>query len=216
MRNVHALIFTIVLCLITPILSYAQGKGVDQQNDRIRDMGTDRAPGNNGMKQDVGAGRGMDFGKGKTPLPIKLPNPYKFTVRHDAVLTAVEELLQEQKLIVDSSASRKSQGLIITQPFTFAKGLVGTESELSQVAEVPVANAQGWTRGRYTLIIEVQPIDSASANVSINAKIEGRSEGITGAEWVTLTSSGTLEQNLLASLIEKITGSLPTGFTKSQ
>jgi hypothetical protein len=216
MKKFISLIFISALsAIMVPILVHAQGKGVDQQNDRIRDISTERAPGNNGIKQDVGAGRGMDFGRGRTPVPVILPNPYRFTAKHDAIIQAVEELLQERKLILDSDASKKNQGLLITQPFTFTKGLVATAAELSQLADVPNADSQGWTRGRYTFIVEVQPIDTTSTNVSVNIKIEGRADAATGAEWVTLNSNGTAEQDFLASLIEKITGSLPPGYTKT-
>jgi hypothetical protein len=55
----------------------------------------------------------------------------------------------------------------------------------------------------------VQPIDGISANVSVNAKIEGRTDGPTGAEWTTLQSSGFAEQEFLSALIESVTGAGP-------
>ena len=58
-----------------------------------------------------------------------------------------------------------------------------------------------------------RPIDGSNANVSVNAKIEGRSDGATGAEWVTLPSLGQAEEEFLLALIEKVTGSAPRGRT---
>ncbi|MBV9211086.1 MAG: hypothetical protein JOZ52_10680 [Acidobacteria bacterium] len=190
---------------------FAQGKGVDPQNERVRDTGNQSAPGANGTKQDTGAGRGMDFGKGRTPETPLIPNPYRFTARRDTLLQAVTELIRDRKLILDEAASKPEEGMFITQPYTFTRGAVIAQSELNRYANVPPTTARGWTRGRYTLTIEVQAIDGASANVGITAKVEGRTDGATGAEWSTLPSTGTAEQEFLGALIEKVTGSAPPG-----
>jgi hypothetical protein len=84
------------------------------------------------------------------------------------------------------------------------------ESELNRYADVETSTSRGWTRGRYTISVEVQPIDGTSANVSVNAKIEGRTDGATGAEWITLPSSGAAEQEFLSALVEMIGGAPPT------
>jgi VCBS repeat-containing protein len=80
---------------------------------------------------------------------------------------------------------------------------------LNRYANIVNADARSWTRGRYTITVEVQSIDGTSANVSVNAKIEGRTDGATGAEWITLQSTGTAEQEFLSALIENVTGSAP-------
>jgi len=116
-------------------------------------------------------------------------------------------------MVVDEVASKPADGIIVSQPFTFIKGVVVSQAELSRYAEVPVSSARGWTRGRYSLTVEVQPIDGSSANVSVNAKIEGRTDGATGAEWTTLRSTGLVEEEFLAALITAVTGSAPPGRT---
>jgi hypothetical protein len=189
----------------------AQEKGVDQQNDRIRDSGNNRQPGVNGGKNDTGVGRGIDFGKGRTVTPPPVPNPYHFQVANDVLTKSIQELMQERKLIVDETVSKIERGLLISQPYTFTKGSVVTSSELLRLAEVPQTDLRTWTRGRYTILIEIQPIDSANTNVSVNARVEGRSDNVLGAEWVTLRSNGTAEQEFLLALIEKVTGGPPPG-----
>lgn len=203
-----------VLLLITLSSSaaLAQGKGVDKSSERVRDSGS-KAPANNGSKTDTGAGRGMDFGKGRTPEVPALPNPYRMTARRDVILKAVEEVMRNEKLIVDEATSKPSEGIIVSQPYTFIKGAVVSQSELNRYAEVPVSDSRGWTRGRYTLNVEVQPIDGTSANVAVNAKIEGRTDGATGAEWVTLPSLGVVEEEFLSALVAAITGAPPPGRT---
>ena len=210
MRSLTVAFLVLVLCSVSV---WAQGKGVDKTNERVRDGGNNRTPANNGTKTDVGAGRGFDFGGGKTAEAPPIPNPYRMTARRDAIITAVQDLMKEQKLVVDEAASRPSDGIIVSQPYTFIKGAVVSQAELSRYAEVPTASARGWTRGRYTLTVEIQPIDGTSSNVSVNAKIEGRTDGATGAEWQTLRSTGLAEDEFLADLITAITGSAPPGRT---
>lgn len=197
--------------LISPAVT-AQEKGVDRQNQKVRDSGNSRNAGVNGGKTDVGtSGSGISFGKGKTPAPIVLPNPYRLTARRDELLKAITDLMRDRKLIVDDAASRPAEGIIVSQPYTFIKGAVVTESELNRYADVDTSLTRGWTRGRYTMTVEVQPIDGVSANVSVNAKIEGRTDGATGAEWITLPSTGTAEQEFLSALIEQMGGTPTAG-----
>jgi hypothetical protein len=58
------------------------------------------------------------------------------------------------------------------------------------------------------LTIEIQPIDGIQNNVSVNAKVEGRRNGMI-SEWVTVRSSGMAEDEFLAKLIELVTGNSP-------
>src|ERR687895_166389 len=132
--------------------AFAQAaKGVDKQNERVRDSGSDRTPANNGNKTDVGAGRGMDFGRGRTPEAPPLANPYRLSGRRDVIIKAVQELMRDRNLVLDEAASKLSEGIIVRQPFTFTKGAVVSQAELSRYADVPVSSSRGWTRGRYTL-----------------------------------------------------------------
>src|SRR5215212_5002564 len=202
-------LLAIALLFIACAVCAAQEKGVDQQNDRIRDSSNNRQPAVNGGKVDTGVGRGMDFGKGRTQTPPPIPNPYRFQVPNDVLTKAVQELMRDRKLILDDTVSKPDTGLLVSQPYTFTRGSVVTTSELNRLAVVPRADQGGWTRGRYTIVVEVQPIDSSNSNVSVNARVEGRSDNVLGAEWLSLRSTGTAEQEFLLALIEKVTGAPP-------
>jgi hypothetical protein len=215
-HKVKRLIAIIFVSALASIGVLAQEKGVDKQNQGIRDDGAARAPVNNGAKQDTGAGRGIDFGKGKSHTPPPIPNPYRFSVRRDAIIKAAEELMRDRKFVMDAAASKPEEGILISQPYTFTKGAVVATSELGRYAEITDTNGRGWTRGRYILIVEVQPIDGNNTNVSINVKLEGRSDGVSGAEWTTLKSTGIAEEEFLQALIENITGAPPPGRAPSQ
>ena len=202
----------LLMLIACSLPAFAQAaKGVDKQNERVRDSGTDRTPANNGNKTDVGTGRGMDFGRGRTPEAPALDNPYRLTGRRDVIIKAVQELMRDRKLVVDENASRLSDGIIVSQPFTFTKGAVVSQAELSRYADVPISAARAWTRGRYTLTVEIHPIDGSTANVAVNAKVEGRTDGPTGAEWTTLRSSGLAEDEFLEGLVTAVTGTTPPG-----
>lgn len=211
MFKVTVVVLALVACCMTALGQAA--KGVDKQSERVRDTGSSRTPGNNGNKTDTGSGRGIDFGTGRTPSAPMLPNPYRLTARRDVLITAIQDLMRSRKLVVDDAASKPVDGIIVSQPYTFIKGAVVSQAEISRYADVPVSASRGWTRGRYTLTVEVQPIDGTTANVSVNAKVEGRTDGATGAEWTTLRSTGLVEDEFLSDLISAVTGSSPPGRT---
>jgi hypothetical protein len=204
-------IFGILLLALACTVCAAQEKGVDQQNDRIRDSSNNRQPAVNGSKVDTGVGRGMDFGKGRTQTPPPIPNPYRFQVPNDVLTKAATELMRERKLILDETVSKPDTGLLVSQPYTFTRGTVVSTSELNRLADIPRTDQGNWNRGRYTIIVEIQPVDSSNTNVSVNARVEGRSDTVLGAEWLSLRSNGTAEQEFLLSLIEKVTGGPPAG-----
>ena len=208
------LVTVILMVAFATSIALSQGKGVDKQNERVRDSGANRLPANNGSKTDVGAGRGIDFGRDRTREALPIPNPYRVGARRDVIIDAIQEVMRDRRMILDEAASRPDEGILVSQPFTFIKGAVVSQSELLRYASISNTASRGWTRGRYTLTVEVQPIDATSANVSVNAKIEGRTDGATGAEWTTLPSLGTAEEEFLAELITKITGGPPPGGTR--
>ena len=149
--------------------------------------------------------RSWDFGKGKTKVNGQLANPYRLNSRRDVLVETILSVLKDQKLIIDESASRLKDGIIVTQPYIFAKGAVITRNELNRYAVLPNSDAP-WTRGRYTLTVEVQSIDGIQNNVAVTSKVEGRSENGLRSEWTTLQSTGAAEDEFLKKLVELITG----------
>lgn len=190
----------------TVLTANAQEKGVDPQTRQIRRA----SDGSNPNRDNTGAGRGIDWGKGKTRESRTVPNPYRLASKRDILLNTIQDLLKERKLVMDTAASRLDRGIIVTQPYTFVKGAVVARGELLRYAELPDRDEISYTRGRYTLTIEVQSIDGINNNVSVNAKVEGRQENLTGAQWMTFSSSGVAEQEFLAALVELVTGKNPT------
>jgi hypothetical protein len=206
LKRIYVPLFLLTLCASDAL---AQEKGVDTQNSRIRDEGSQRAPGQNGRNQSTGAGRGIDFGKGRTPASPPVANPYRFSTRRDVVINSVEELMQEQKLVLDTANSNRAEGVLVSQPFSFVRGAVVAIAEISRYADLPRDNVRGWTRGRYTLLVEVRALDGVTTSVAVNARIEGRSDSAAGSEWVSLPSNGEAEREFIVALVEKLTGAPP-------
>jgi len=179
-------------------------KGIDPQTQKIREEGV-KTTGT--QRSNEPPSRSFDFGKDKTKVREQLANPYKMNARRNVLVENVLEVLKEQKLLVNESASRKNDGIIVTEPLIFAKGAVISRNELNRYAVLPNSDSS-WTRGRYTLTVEIQSIDGIRNNVSVTAKVEGRSENGLQSEWTTLQSTGAAEDEFLVKLVEMVTGIL--------
>lgn len=198
-------LFTIFVFIVFSATVFGQ-KGVDPQTTKIRDEGNKTNTGNNTNNNPPS--RSFDWGAGKTKERAMLPNPYRLNSRRNILVENIISTLKERKILVDDAASRPNDGVIITQPFVFAKGAVISQNEINRYAIVQSPGTV-WSRGQYTLTIEVQSIDGIKNNVSVTAKVEGRSgNGLTN-EWTTLQSSGVAEDEFLSKLIEAVTGNSP-------
>ena len=194
-----------IFAIFTLAISFYAQKGVDTQTQQIKQDGKKTTNTNNG---DAGSsGRSFDWGKDKTKVRARLANPYKLASRRDILIATILDVLKEKKIIVDESSSRIKDGIIVTQPFIFAKGAVITQNELNRYAILDNSD-RVWRGGRYTLRIDVESIDGIQNNVSVTAKIEGKSENGLVTEWVNLKSSGEAEDEFIVKLVETVTGKL--------
>lgn len=191
--------FLILVAIAVSAVSASAQKGVDSQTQTIKEDA------NKATSRTADASRSFDWGKGKTRVRERLPNPYQLNSRRDVLLQTIKDLLAENRLVMDEASSRLSEGIIVTQPFVFGRGPVIASSELKRYGIIEFADT-AWSRGQYSLTIEVQSIDGIKNNVSVNARVEGRSgRGLT-TEWVTVPSSGVAEEEFLTKLVERVTG----------
>ncbi len=200
MTRLIASMFVIVLFSIGAFAQ--QTKGIDTQTQKIKDDT------NKTTSRENDASRSWNFGRDKTKVRPRVENPIRLNSRRDVLIENIVEILREKKIVVDESASRLKDGLIVTQPFIFAKGAVITKNELTRFAIIPTSDTS-WTRARYSLTIEVQSIDGIQNNVNVTAKIEGLAGAGLSSEWTTLESSGQAEEDFLVKLVEVITGVSP-------
>ena len=193
--RIVVLIAALLLC-ITAIP--AQEKGIDTQTSTIKKKNQP-----NSRENDVS--RSFDWGRGKTKVRERYPNPMRVPSRRDVLVRTISTVLTDLKFVVDETASQFDKGLVVTQPKVFARGAILTKNELFRYAVVPRTD-QVWTRGRFTLTIDVLSIDGIKNDVSVIATVEGRSENGIFSEWSTLESSGQAEEEFLAKLVEFIGG----------
>ncbi|MGD9589625.1 MAG: hypothetical protein AB7Q37_14535 [Pyrinomonadaceae bacterium] len=195
-----------LLILASIILSLsaaaAAQKGVDTQTQKIKDDA------NKSTSRSTDASRSFNWGKGKTIVRDRLPNPYKLNSRRDVLIETIASVLRDRKIVIDEASSRLSDGIVVTQPYIFARGTVISQNELKRYGIIEYAD-NAWSRGRFSLTIEVQSIDGIQNNVSVNAKIEGLSGTGLTSEWVTVRSSGLAEEEFLVKLVEAVTGVSP-------
>lgn len=183
-------------------VSFAQQKGIDTQTKTIKDDT------NKTTSRSTDATRSFDWGKGKTQVRDRLPNPYKMNSRRDALIETISGVLRDRKMQIDEASSRLGDGVIVTQPYVFARGAVITQNELKRYGVIEFAD-NAWSRGRMSLTIEIQSIDGVQNNVSVNAKIEGLAGNGLSSTWTTVRSSGLAEEEFLVKLIETVTGVSP-------
>ena len=202
-RHIVNLVAPLLILSIASV-AYSQEKGVDNQTQQIK------ADSNKTTTRQSGEppARSFDWGKGKTQVRDRLPNPYKLNSRRNVLVETIMQALKERKMVVDEASSRLSDGIIITQPYVFSKGPVITQNELNRYAVLAFED-RAWSRGQYTLTIEVQSIDGIQNNVMVNAKVEGRAGNGLTSEWLTVQSSGLAEEEFLVKLVEMVTGASP-------
>ncbi|MDQ3633984.1 MAG: hypothetical protein ACR2MD_13380 [Aridibacter sp.] len=199
-----------VIIMLSAFAIAQEKKGVDTQNKEIREQ-NDVTTKTTSRDNDVT--RTFSFGKGKTVTRERLDNPFQLNSRRDILINSIISVLKEQRLIVDEAASKFDDGFIVSQPYTFAKGAIITKNELNRYAVIPDTD-QIWTRGRYTLTIDVQSIDGIRNKVYVTANVEGRAENGIFSEWSTLQSSGIAEDEFLVKLIDYVGGTKPEGILK--
>ena len=198
MSKLTSVVLSIGVLFALDSLGAAQ-KGIDTQTQKIKETT------NKTTSRESDATRSFDWGKGKTQVRERLANPYRLASRRDVLVETIKQVLRDNKFVVDEASSRFSDGIIVTQPFQFAKGPVLAQSELLRYAILQTSDT-AWSRARYTLVIEVQSIDGVQNNVTVNAKVEGRSGTGLGSEWTTLQSSGLAEDEILKLIVEAVTG----------
>ena len=102
-----SIIAGLVVVIACSLPAFAQtAKGVDKQNERVRDSGSQRTPANNGNKTDVGAAAVSTSAADARLKAPPLPNPYRLTGRRDVIITAVQELMRDRKLVLDEAGRR--------------------------------------------------------------------------------------------------------------
>lgn len=147
----------------------------------------------------------IQFDKPKAEKPM--PNPAIIQAPRDEALKVTKQMLETREIPIDKEDCNQTTGActVISKSVTFIKGIT-TRSQLEHYCTVPVAGVKNWTRGRYLLRFQITPASPKSSEVSIYAKFEGQTDGLSNNEWVELASKGELEDKFLRCIQDRATG----------
>lgn len=136
-----------------------------------------------------------------------LPNPSIIGAARDEILTATKQMLETREIPLDKEDCSQTTGecTLISKPVIFTRGITA-RSQLQHYCDVPVAEVRNWGKGRYTLRIQISPASPHTSLVGVSARFEGMTDGLSGSEWVALSSKGELEDKLLKCIRDRVRG----------
>ena len=151
------------------------------------------------------AGGQIQLQKPKVVKP--LPNPSIIPASRDEVVSAIKQMLETREIPLDKEDCNQTTGecMLLSKSVVFTKG-IPTRSQLEHYCEVPSAAVRNWVKGRYVLRFQVTPASTKTAQVGVYARFEGMTDGVSGSEWVQLTSKGELEDTMLRCIQDRVQG----------
>jgi hypothetical protein len=141
--------------------------------------------------------------KGEQPMP----NPSILGAARDEIVTATKQMLETREIPLDKEDCSQTTGecTLISKPVIFTRGIT-TRSQLQHFSEVTTADVRNWVKGRYILRVQIAPASPATSQVGVYARFEGMTDGLSGSEWVPLSSRGELEDKLLKCIRDRVRG----------
>ena len=142
------------------------------------------------------------------PKVVKpLPNPSIIGAGRDEVVSVIKQMLETREIPLDKEDCNQTTGecMLLSKSVVFTKG-IPTRSQLEHYCEVPSAAVRNWVKGRYLLRFQVTPATTKTAQVGVYSKFEGMTDGMSGSEWVPLTSKGELEDTMLRCVQDRVQG----------
>lgn len=133
-----------------------------------------------------------------------LANPYRFSAPLALVAQAIKQVIKDEKLVLDEEKSQSRNGLFVTKPHVFTRGMAFAKTDLLHVADLPAEETRSWISGRYSLEIQMSPVDARGTHVTVIALIEGQAQGMQSNHWFKSASKGVLENDFLLALRQYI------------
>lgn len=143
------------------------------------------------------------FGKPKEIPP--LDNPYTVNLPRDAIAKQIQEVLQTCNIELDKEKTKVEKGRFVLMPFLFTRG-VNAKTDLQNVSNLPAADARNWLKGRYTLEINILPLDEKRSQLQVITYIQGQIADVAGTKWIDSPSNGTIEDDTIRGVAGKILG----------
>lgn len=150
----------------------------------------------------AGSGQ-IQFKRPKDADPL-LENPQTFGKSREEMMDLIKQTLKDMEIPLDEKRTTEQTGMLYTKPVIFTKGGPSGEN-LEFVSRRPGGQLRNWTRGRYTLQIEVAPVDPQRIKLFVFAQIEGEyQDDALGAKWVACPSRGVIESNTLQAFKDRM------------
>ncbi len=145
----------------------------------------------------------INFGKPKDTLPLE--NPYTVNVPREEITKQIQEVLQTCNIEIDKEKTKLERGRFVTMPWQFTRG-INAKTDLLNVSNLPAADARNWLKGRYTLEINILPLDEKRSQLQVISYIQGQMADVIGTKWVDSPSNGSIEDDTIRGLAGKILG----------
>ncbi len=145
----------------------------------------------------------INFGKPKDTPP--LDNPYTVNVPRDEIAKQIQEVFQTCNIEIDKEKTKVEKGRFVTTSWLFTRG-VNTKTDLQNVSNLPAADARNWLKGRYTLEINILPLDEKRSQLQVITYIQGQIADVAGTKWIDSPSNGSIEDETIRGLAGRILG----------
>lgn len=145
----------------------------------------------------------INFGKPKDTPP--LDNPYTVNVPREEIAKQIQEVFQTCNIEIDKEKTKIEKGRFVTTTWLFTRG-VNAKTDLQNVSNLPAADARNWLKGRYTLEINILPLDEKRSQLQVISYIQGQMADVAGTKWIDSPSNGTIEDDTIRGLAGKILG----------
>ncbi|HEX4950204.1 MAG TPA: hypothetical protein VFZ34_26290 [Blastocatellia bacterium] len=145
----------------------------------------------------------INIGKPKEKPPLE--NPYTVNVPREQIAKEIQDILKTCNVEIDVDKTKVEKGRFVTKPWLFTRG-VNAKTDLEYVSNLPASDARNWLKGRYTLEINILPLDEKRSQLQVIAYIQGQIAEMVGTKWIDSPSNGRLEDDALRGMAGKILG----------
>ena len=142
---------------------------------------------------------------GKPKEEPALDNPYTVNVPREQITQEIKNILQSCNIEMDTDKSKIERGRFVTKSWQFTRGL-NAKTDLENVSNLPAADARSWLKGRYTLEINILPLDEKRSQLQVIAYIQGQIAENIGTKWIDSPSNGKVEDETMRGIAGKILG----------
>ena len=133
-----------------------------------------------------------------------LPNPSAVRVNRQQAIAMAKSVLEQKTFALKSDTCADSSGdcVLVTEPMIFTRGIVA-DTQFNHFADLGASEVRGISRGRVSIRVEVSPSSTTQSLVAVYGTFEGLTQDAVGSKWITSTSRGLLEDEILRCIVAR-------------